>query len=189
MKFLTQMKLSVATEVKAGRSKPGNQLYYSILNSPYGLMLVATYEGQICHLSFDDEMTDSRVKVLLGEEWLGADIVRDDEAILKLARALFTPKISDSLQLKIFLKGTEMQLDVWKALLSIAAGEMSTYGEIAKAIGRPKAVRAVGTAIGRNPISYLVPCHRVIRKSGALGGYRWGLERKMKMLREEGHLL
>ena len=83
-------------------------------------------------------------------------------------------------------QGTSFQQLVWKALQEIPAGETRTYAQIADAIGRPKAVRAVGTAIGANPIAYLIPCHRVVRTDGGLGGYRWGLALKQQMLRAEG---
>lgn len=83
-------------------------------------------------------------------------------------------------------QGTSFQQSVWKALLDIPQGETRTYAQIADAIGRPKAVRAVGTAIGANPIAYLIPCHRVVRADGGLGGYRWGLAIKQKMLQTEG---
>ncbi|MPN07209.1 Bifunctional transcriptional activator/DNA repair enzyme Ada [bioreactor metagenome] len=87
---------------------------------------------------------------------------------------------------QLLLHGTSFQQTVWKVLMTIPEGTICTYKEIAEAIGKPKAVRAVGTAIGANPISYMIPCHRVIRSDGKLGGYRWGLERKVQMLKAEG---
>ncbi|MCG8579588.1 MAG: methylated-DNA--[protein]-cysteine S-methyltransferase, partial [Bacteroidales bacterium] len=85
-------------------------------------------------------------------------------------------------QIKLHLKGTAFQLKVWDALLKIPAGELATYGDIAHSIDKPSAQRAVGTAIGSNPVAYLIPCHRVIRASGAIGGYRWGIVRKKAMI-------
>lgn len=86
-------------------------------------------------------------------------------------------------------QGTSFQQSVWKALREIPVGEIRTYAQIANAIGNPKAVRAVGTAIGANPIAYLIPCHRVVRTDGGLGGYRWGLEIKKMMLKAEGVMI
>lgn len=88
-------------------------------------------------------------------------------------------------EIPLDLHGTEFQIEVWQALLDIPEGLTTTYAEIAKSIGNPKAIRAVGTAIGQNPIAYLIPCHRVVRSDGKLGGYRWGLEIKKKMLAYE----
>ena len=87
--------------------------------------------------------------------------------------------------LSLHVKGTNFQLKVWRALLEIPPGDVTTYGAIASKLGDPKASRAVGTAVGSNPVSYLIPCHRVIRASGELGGYAWGVDRKKAMLRRE----
>lgn len=88
-------------------------------------------------------------------------------------------------KVKLHLNGTAFQLKVWKALLAIPVGQLTTYGELASKIGKPKAARAVGTAIGKNPMAYMVPCHRVVQSDGGLGGYRWGKKRKRKIIEWE----
>ena len=92
------------------------------------------------------------------------------------------PALQMTGETRLYMLGAPFQLQVWEALLNIPSGQVTTYSEIATAIGRPKAVRAVGTAVGRNPVSWLIPCHRALRKSGALGGYHWGLPVKRAML-------
>jgi len=85
----------------------------------------------------------------------------------------------------LYVRGTDFQLQVWRALLEVPPGEITTYGRLAEAVGRPGAARAVGGAVAANPVAYLIPCHRVVRTSGELGGYRWGVERKRAMLEWE----
>jgi AraC family transcriptional regulator of adaptative response/methylated-DNA-[protein]-cysteine methyltransferase len=104
--------------------------------------------------------------------------VRDDAAVKPLLEVIF----SRSGRLSVDLLGTNFQLKVWEALLRIPPGRIAFYEDVARAIGAPEATRAVASAIGRNPVSLLIPCHRVIRKTGAFGGYRWGLEKKRAML-------
>lgn len=111
-----------------------------------------------------------------------ANFVEDADQATLLGDQVFVYKVGVNLQ----PKGTTFQQSVWKALTEIPVGETRTYSQIAARIGKSKAVRAVGTAIGANPIAYLIPCHRVIRADGKLGGYRWGLQRKIQMLEAEG---
>jgi AraC family transcriptional regulator of adaptative response/methylated-DNA-[protein]-cysteine methyltransferase len=117
----------------------------------------------------------------LREEWPRARFVRDDESARTLARRLWGPR-SDSGPLRLTVTGTNLQLKVWEALLSLHAGEPVSYSDVAASVEAPSAVRAVANAVGANPIAWLIPCHRVLRKSGALGGYRWGIDRKRAML-------
>ena len=113
--------------------------------------------------------------------WPQADFVEDPMRLRPLVNAAFgTDGRLDPAPL--YLIGAPFQIKVWEALLQVPTGHVTTYSEIAQTIGAPKAVRAVGTAVGRNPISWLIPCHRALRKSGDLGGYHWGLPRKRAML-------
>ena len=114
----------------------------------------------------------------LRSRWPKAEFVEGEEAIRGWAESALAMK-GDA---KLHLIGAPFQLKVWEALLQIPSGHVTTYSEIAQSIGRPRAVRAVGTAVGRNPVSWLIPCHRALRKSGALGGYHWGLPVKRALL-------
>ncbi|HEY9646478.1 MAG TPA: methylated-DNA--[protein]-cysteine S-methyltransferase [Chroococcidiopsis sp.] len=115
--------------------------------------------------------------------WANADLIHDPQAIAPLGEQIFTPALGAPPQpLTLWVKGTNFQLQVWRALLQVPTGSITTYQAIAQLIDRPSATRAVGNAIGQNPVAYLIPCHRVIRESGLLGGYRWGLDRKAAML-------
>jgi len=150
--------------------------------SPFGeVMIMATPRG-ICGMGFTSEMGADACYSDLARRWPKARFVRNGDRVAKLAETIF----ADDRPTQLHLIGAPFQIKVWEALLSIPSGHVSTYSEIAGAIGNPKAVRAVGTAVGRNPISWLVPCHRALRKSGGLGGYHWGLPVKRAMLAYEG---
>lgn len=115
--------------------------------------------------------------------WPKADLIHDPQAIAPLGELIFASALGAPPQpLTLWVKGTNFQLQVWRALLQVPPGRITTYQAIAQLIDRPSATRAVGNAIGQNPVAYLIPCHRVIRESGLLGGYRWGLDRKAAML-------
>lgn len=136
-------------------------------DSPYGA----------CALQWDDRLA---IEKLYFSERAVFDGLRDDEQAARLCAKIFSDQPID-----ISLNGSELELAVWNELRKIPKGQLKTYSQIAYAIGKERAVRAVASAIGRNEISYLVPCHRVIRKDGELGGYRWGLNIKQKLLKKE----
>jgi AraC family transcriptional regulator of adaptative response/methylated-DNA-[protein]-cysteine methyltransferase len=115
-------------------------------------------------------------------EWANADIRQDQQATQKICDRIFEPSAVNSKPLVLYVKGTNFQIQVWRALLSVPFGGITTYQGLAAAMGRPTAARAVGNALGSNPVGYLIPCHRVIRESGEFGGFRWGLERKTILL-------
>lgn len=142
--------------------------------SPFGTCLVAECPHGICHLSFVDEW-DRLVKT-----WPNAEFINDDQWAGELCGQVFVERKASSLQL--IVKGTEFQVKVWRALLKIPFGKTVSYSDLAKQVGNPKASRAVGTAVGNNPIAFLIPCHRVVRRDGSIGGYRWGVERKRAIL-------
>ena len=140
----------------------------------------------ICHLAFVAPVTRKESLARLEHDWPLAHLVADQDATRGTATEAFPPPGSGKVPaLALHVKGTNFQLKVWRALLEIPVGTVTTYGALASAIGDPKASRAVGTAVGSNPVSYLIPCHRVIRASGELGGYAWGVERKKVMIFKE----
>jgi AraC family transcriptional regulator, regulatory protein of adaptative response / methylated-DNA-[protein]-cysteine methyltransferase len=151
--------------------------------SPFGDCLAAQSPRGVCHISFvDRNRKDSWDN--LKELWPNALWERDDAAIQKMLGGVFTkPDKSETRgPLKVFVKGTEFQLRVWRALLRIPAGQLTTYGQLASVVGAPAAARAVGSAVGSNELAWLIPCHRVIRQTGASGEYRWGAVRKRAMI-------
>lgn len=164
-------------EVKTGGL--GLRISYGFHDSPFGECLVALTERGLCNLAF---VYDDNHDVLLRElhhRWPNAEIVNDEASTRNTARAIFGDAGG---QLNLFLKGTNFQIRVWEALLRVPAGRAVTYEDIAHSIGQPSAVRAVGAAIGQNPIAFLIPCHRVLRKSGVFGEYHWGSARKKALL-------
>ena len=149
-------------------------------SGPFGSCLVAESVRGICHLSFIEGGTEKTAWAELRENWPNARLRRDDRAATRISAQIFarpTPGAACR-QLRAIVKGTAFQLRVWRALMQVPPGRLITYGRLAAAVGQPGAARAVGTAVGRNPLAYLIPCHRVIRETGALGDYRWGKVRK-----------
>jgi AraC family transcriptional regulator of adaptative response/methylated-DNA-[protein]-cysteine methyltransferase len=160
-------------------------LTYGFYTSPFGGCLLAVSERGLCHLAFTPQGADA-VMSRLANVWPEADLRRDDALIEPFAKAVFTPDGSAAMPLD--LRGTPFQRKVWQALLNIPHGEVTTYGDLASAIGQPTAARAVGTAVGDNPVAVLVPCHRVVRRDGSIGGYAYGTDLKSALLRWEGAL-
>ncbi len=163
----------------------GLKIYYGIHDTPFGKSLIAITNRGVCNLHFLDQCYENTAAIFLKESWSNAEIIHDQNATHDLSEILFNlASFEEKEQKKIplLVKGTNFQIQVWRALLQIPFGEITTYQTIAKTIDRPTAVRAVGNAIGKNPIGYLIPCHRVIRASGKLGGYGWGKDRKIAML-------
>jgi AraC family transcriptional regulator of adaptative response/methylated-DNA-[protein]-cysteine methyltransferase len=154
---------------------------HGLSETPFGSALFAATDRGLLKLSFLESAAQAAALEQLREEWPRARFVRDDESARTLARRLWGPR-SDSGPLRLTVTGTNLQLKVWEALLSLQAGEPVSYSDVAACVEAPSAVRAVANAVGANPIAWLIPCHRVLRKSGALGGYRWGVDRKRAML-------
>ena len=153
---------------------------YSFADSPFGEVIVASTAKGICHLAFSDDKEEA-LQILISE-FPKANFSQQLDTIQQNALFLFTHDWNKIPQIKLHLKGTDFQLKVWETLIRIPEGAVASYGKVAQAIGNPKASRAVGTAIGDNPVAYLIPCHRVIQASGAMGGYHWGSGRKLAML-------
>lgn len=179
--------LFVNTEaVTPGEYKTGGAgltISYGIHPSPFGKVLIAATERGICNLSFINAGEGKAIDALVAS-WQQAEMVEDHSTTAPLVTRIFSDLGMDT-PLKLHLRGTNFQIKVWEALLSIPSGALTTYEHIAEQIGSPKAVRAVGTAIGHNPIAYLIPCHRVIRKSGEFGNYLYGSARKKVILARE----
>jgi AraC family transcriptional regulator of adaptative response/methylated-DNA-[protein]-cysteine methyltransferase len=145
--------------------------------TPFGQAIVMATDRGICGIGFADEIgADTALEDLAGR-WPNAAHVEDPMALRPLVEAAFAGKATG-----LHLIGAPFQIKVWEALLAIPSGHVTTYADLAGAIGHPAAHRAVGTAVGRNPISFLIPCHRALRRDGGLGGYHWGLPRKRAML-------
>lgn len=162
---------------------------YGFHPTPFGDCLIALTSRGICHLAFVEPVTREEALARLAHDWPLAELEPNQAATRAAAAQAFPPPGSHTVpSLALHVKGTNFQLKVWKALLEIPVGDVTTYGAIATQLGDPKASRAVGTAVGANPVSYLIPCHRVIRASGEMGGYAWGIERKKVMLRREAML-
>jgi len=153
---------------------------YSFVETPFGDVIVAATPKGICHMAFADQ--PSVALSVLQEKFPNARYNQMVDAIQQNAIFIFTQDWSKLGEIKLHLKGTDFQLKVWETLLKIPMGRLSTYGDIALKLNNPNASRAVGTAIGDNPVAFLIPCHRVIRSSGELGGYRWGLTRKAAII-------
>lgn len=157
------------------------RINYSFAETPFGQVLIASTLKGICYMAFaDDETTSLNI---LKENFLNASFKQITDTLQQQALYIFTHKDWRQLnKVKLHLKATPFQLKVWETLLKIPTGSLSTYGSIAKQIDEPNASRAVGTAVGKNPVAFLIPCHRVIQSSGVLGNYHWGAIRKATMI-------
>jgi AraC family transcriptional regulator of adaptative response/methylated-DNA-[protein]-cysteine methyltransferase len=134
----------------------------------------------ICGLTFAENLRDRKALGSLKRRWRGAQFEHDGSAIRKIARRIFDDQDAERITLE--LSGTNFQIKVWEALLRIPAGTVVSYGDVARGIGHPDAQRAVGSAVGQNPIAFLIPCHRVIKSTGAFGSYGGGVTRKKAIL-------
>lgn len=154
-----------------------------LVETLFGTCLIGQCPRGICHVSFDDSADGAAEMVALQAAWPQAQLWRDDTLAQRLAARIFSHNSNGGAEpLHVFVHGTSFQIEVWRALLQVPWGTLVSYGHIAMAIGRSKAVRAVGTAVGKNPVSVLIPCHRVIRENGEIGHYHWGVERKRALI-------
>ncbi|HTT58460.1 MAG TPA: bifunctional DNA-binding transcriptional regulator/O6-methylguanine-DNA methyltransferase Ada [Acidimicrobiales bacterium] len=163
----------------------GALIYYTTLTTPVGVVLAARSQQGVCSVRVGDD--EERLEKELADEFLHATIERDDEGLVEVAIALARAVRGEdvSLDLPLDVAGTAFQLRVWEALRRIPSGETRTYSQVAAEIGAPRAVRAVGSACGANHVALIIPCHRVIRQDGSLGGYRWGVGVKAALLGAE----
>lgn len=171
--------------ITPGEYKNGSEgldINYGMHPTPFGVSVLAVCERGLCGSFFLPEKDEVLAEEAVNEYWPNARIERADTKTEGLARRLFSRTDTFKDPLRLFVRGTPFQVQVWRALLEIPSGSLCTYSDLAESVGRPSALRAVASAVGDNPISWLIPCHRVIRKGGNLGGYRWGLPRKKVMV-------
>ena len=159
------------------------ELRYGFHASPFGEAIVVSAPRGIAGLGFVDEENRAAALADMTRRWPRAQFVADDEGTAGAAARAFDPALwrADA-PLRIVMIGSDFEVRVWETLLCVPMGRATTYSDIARKIGSPKAARAVGAAVGRNPISFVVPCHRVLGRSGALTGYHWGLARKQAII-------
>jgi AraC family transcriptional regulator, regulatory protein of adaptative response / methylated-DNA-[protein]-cysteine methyltransferase len=169
-------------ELKSGGG--GTKISYGFADTPFGEALIAETPRGICHLSFINGQGQNGGRDLLSSQWPEAKLHRNDQRVAELSDNIFTKPRQDKprLRLRAFVRGTPFQVQVWRALLRVPTGSLTTYGRLSTAIDQPKAARAVGSAVGANPIAFVIPCHRVIRETGALGHYHWDPIRKRAMI-------
>lgn len=170
----------------------GIAMRYGFAASPFGRALVHWTERGVAGIAFceDGEAGETAALADMTRRWPMAEASRDDEGAARHSARIFSPDAwAADRPLRLVLIGSDFEVRVWEALLRIPVGEATTYSQIAAEIGAPKAARAVGAAVGRNPISFVVPCHRVVGSTGALTGYHWGITRKRAMLGWEAGLL
>jgi AraC family transcriptional regulator, regulatory protein of adaptative response / methylated-DNA-[protein]-cysteine methyltransferase len=162
-------------------------IVYHFQETPFGEVLAAATPRGVCDLQFVDSKSSGQQ--FLEHKWHGAALREGENEHTRNALRFFKHTARQPEKLRLHLKGTDFQLKVWAALLRIPEGQIAVYGDLADAVGMPKATRAVGTAVGDNPVAYIIPCHRVIRKAGGFGEYRWGSARKTALLGWESCLV
>ncbi len=163
------------------RQGEGLVIRWGWFDSPFGPALAMGTEKGICGIGFAAETGEAAATADLTGRWPAAEFAEDADFLRPWVQSAFGAGAGGGTT-PLFLIGAPFQIKVWEALLRIPSGHVTTYSEIARSVGSPRAVRAVGTAVGRNPISWLIPCHRALRKSGGLGGYHWGLPVKRALL-------
>lgn len=191
------VRIEAATPGDVRRGGAGLRIRTGVHPSPFGEALLAATDRGICFLAFlpdpgtaERAASEEEARAALKRRWPDAETVQEPELTEALARRAFRVLEEDASTepLVLHLRGTNFQLQVWRALLRIPPGRLASYGALAELVGRPGAARAVGGAVGANPVSFLIPCHRVIRSGGDIGSYRWGASRKRAMLGWEAAL-
>ena len=161
----------------------GINIEYGFHETQFGYALIGSTDRGICWLSFLNEVDEQKEALIeMKEHWHNSLFKENYNSTRTTAEKIFHPEKSDKQKLHVLVKGTNFQVKVWEALLRIPEGQVTTYQEIARSIDNPRALQAVGSAVGSNHIAYLIPCHRVIRKDGILGEYRWAPTRKKSMV-------
>lgn len=173
--------LEAVTPGQFKTSGKGLTIEYGTCQSPFGLAFIAATDRGVCQLAFVTQNNASEPLDRLRKSWPNACVRVNHNKIAILGKTIFNTNASSSCTLNMIVKGSNFQVKVWQSLLQIPSGELCAYSQIARMINKPRASRTVANAIGANPIAYLIPCHRVIRSTGALGGYHWGIERKLAL--------
>lgn len=165
----------------------GVELTYGFHKTPFGLGLISISDRGIAYLSFiDDESQKTDALEELKSTWSGAVHIENDAQTKTVMADIFQNPVNENKKpVHLLVKGTNFQTQVWRALINIPQGSVLSYGDVAKALGKPKSSRAVGSAVGKNNLAYIIPCHRVINESGIMSSYRWGSMRKELMLARE----
>ena len=166
------------------RRGEGMEIFHGPVPCPFGIAQIMATERGICGLGFSDDLASASSTLQdLKRRWPAARFVENAQMVARLGARIFDPgRWRASQPIRLVLIGTEFEIGVWEQLLHTRMGEATSYSDIAAAIGRPTAQRAVGSAVGRNPISFVVPCHRVLRRDGGFGGYHWGVTRKRAII-------
>ena len=163
------------------------KITYGFYQSPIGEMILGKTDKGLCWLGFMVEGYKGNGYERMKGHFTDAEFTQDDAAVQQLGEQLIEAWQKDAqADISLDLQGTDFQKEVWKALLDIKRGRVKSYGDIANDLGKPKASRAVGSAVGSNPVSLIVPCHRVVQKSGAIGNFGWGVDLKRQILSAEG---
>lgn len=174
--------LEAVTPGEFKRQGAGVRMGYGFHPTPFGECFIATTVRGVCGLEFVAGRARGEILDRFRAQWPGAELAESAAATAGVVRRIFGGRAGRGELLRVLVRGTNFQVQVWRALLRVPPGAVTSYGAVARAVGRPKAVRAVGTAVGANPVAFLIPCHRVLRGDGALGGYRWGETRKAACL-------
>ncbi|WP_298337538.1 methylated-DNA--[protein]-cysteine S-methyltransferase [Ferrimicrobium sp.] len=160
----------------------GLTIEFGVHNTPFGNAFIATTPRGVCNIAFSESKDISELMEDLRQRWPHAVLHESQHSTQKVVAAMFRQTNDSKSSLSLYVSGTNFQINVWKALLRIPPGSVASYAQIANFIGQPGSARAIGHAVGANPIAYLIPCHRVIQANGGLGGYHWGTTRKQVML-------
>jgi AraC family transcriptional regulator of adaptative response/methylated-DNA-[protein]-cysteine methyltransferase len=176
--FLRWEAMSPGTYAKGGADLT---IHTGWFDSPFGRVLAMGTDVGLCGMAFGEEQGEAATYTDMAARWSEATFVQNPDHLWPWVEAAF----GGGGEQRLHLIGAPFQIKVWEALLQVPTGNVTTYSDIARAVGSPKAVRAVGTAVGKNPVSWLIPCHRALRKSGELGGYHWGTPIKRAMLAYE----
>jgi AraC family transcriptional regulator of adaptative response/methylated-DNA-[protein]-cysteine methyltransferase len=178
--FITFEAMTPGTYKRGGE---GVVIHYGIHPTPFGRCLLALTDRGICALWFLSQDACSDLLADLRQEWPQAEFMKSKQRTARVIQRLFAPLgREEPVKIHLLVKGTNFQVQVWRALLAVPPGELVSYGDLAAQIGKPTAARAVAGSVARNPIGYLIPCHRVINRLGEAHGYRWGVSRKRAIL-------
>jgi AraC family transcriptional regulator of adaptative response/methylated-DNA-[protein]-cysteine methyltransferase len=171
-----QLEAVTPGEYKTGGA--GMTIDYGIHDTPFGKALIAVTARGVCNMVFLDNPEYQQQLAALAASWPKAILRENRRQTSDTVKAMFDGKAIADRPLSLYVSGTNFQVSVWKALLQISPGKVASYSQVADAIGCPRSARAVGLAVGKNPVAFLIPCHRVIQSSGKIGGYHWGETRK-----------
>ena len=180
-----RVSIETVTSDRVARHGQTLAISYGFPTTPLGRCLLATTERKVCALWLLEKGHEAVLAQGLAQLWRDAPLLEDEAVARDIARRLFELPAPEKAPVPLLLRGTRFQVEVWKALLRIPRGCVISYGDLARRIGVPTSTRAVANAVGANPVALAIPCHRVIRSTGDIGGYRWGASRKKALLARE----